>query len=154
MSLVLTHRLSDEAQARRRQRYHVGWLVLALAILTAAVVCRVPKESIEESVTVRGIGLRLPSVCPSRQLLGVSCPGCGLTRSFVALTHGQFAQAWAFNPAGFFWFAALIWQVPYRAVQLHLLRRGRELRVQRGVTEGVVLALVAACLVQWVARLV
>ena len=84
----------------------------------------------------------------------MSCPGCGLTRSFVALAHGRIAQAWAFNPAGFLGFAALIWQVPYRAAQLYLLHRGRELSVRRGVTEGVLLVLIVACLVQWMAGLI
>lgn len=154
MSPVLAHRPGDEAQTRRRRRYHVGWLAVALAVLAAAVVCRVQEESVEESVTVPAIGVRLPGVCPSRQLLGLSCPGCGLTRSLVALAHGQFTQAWAFNPAGLLWFAALIWQVPYRALQFYLLRHGRELSVRRGVSEGVLLVLVIACLVQWVAKLI
>lgn len=36
--------------------------------------------------------------CQSRQLLGLHCPGCGLTRSAYALLHGDFAQAVAYNP--------------------------------------------------------
>jgi len=150
MSLVLQHQPGDAAAAARRWRYHLGWLVLALAVLAVALGCRVSQER----VTFPGIDTALPEICLSRRLFGLDCPGCGLTRCFVALAHGQVASAWQFNPAGLLWFAALVWQVPYRAAQLYLLRGGRELRVRRGVTEGLVVALMAACLAQWIAKLV
>ena len=53
---------------------------------------------------------------------------------------------------GLLWFAALVWQIPYRAAQLHLLRGGRELTVRRGFTEGLMLALMLACLAQWAVK--
>jgi len=36
--------------------------------------------------------------CPLFWATGLYCPGCGVTRSLAALTHGNFAQAFAFNP--------------------------------------------------------
>jgi hypothetical protein len=149
MSLVLTHQLGDPPTAARRWRYHLTWLLLAAAVLTVAVVCRVPQSS----VTVPGLGSALPEICLSRRLLGLDCPGCGLSRCFVCLAHGEVARAWQFNPAGLLWFAALAWQVPYRAVQLYLLRRGRELKARRGITEGLILLLMAACLAQWLVKM-
>jgi hypothetical protein len=43
------------------------------------------------------LALKLP-VCPSAALLGVPCPGCGLTRATVALFQGHFAKAFALHP--------------------------------------------------------
>ncbi len=40
-------------------------------------------------------GLRL---CWFRSLTGVSCPTCGLSRSFLALFRGHFVQAFLLNP--------------------------------------------------------
>jgi len=100
-----------------------------------------------------GLAGPLPEICLLRRFLGWECPGCGLTRSFVALAHGELGRAWHFNPAGLLWFAALLWQIPYRATQLWLLQRGRELVVRRGFTEGVILILMVACLVQWFVKL-
>ncbi|MBI5363255.1 MAG: DUF2752 domain-containing protein [Planctomycetes bacterium] len=42
---------------------------------------------------------KLP-LCWLRRLTGVSCPGCGLTRSFCALSHADFGSAWSFHPFG------------------------------------------------------
>lgn len=36
-------------------------------------------------------------VCPLYQLTGLSCPGCGLTRGFHALFHGDILNALHFN---------------------------------------------------------
>ncbi len=38
------------------------------------------------------------NVCSFRSLTGLPCPGCGLTRGFRALAHGDFAAAWQHNP--------------------------------------------------------
>ncbi|MFA5787399.1 MAG: DUF2752 domain-containing protein [Actinomycetota bacterium] len=40
------------------------------------------------------------SMCPLRAVTGIPCPLCGLTTSFVALSHGRFHQAFAANPLG------------------------------------------------------
>lgn len=38
-----------------------------------------------------------PVLCPMALLLGLPCPGCGLTRSFCLMTRGQFEEAVAFH---------------------------------------------------------
>lgn len=40
-------------------------------------------------------------MCGFRAYTGLSCPGCGLTRAFVAIAHGRFADAWILNPFAF-----------------------------------------------------
>lgn len=43
---------------------------------------------------------RLPQtpVCPSVRLLGLPCPGCGLTHAFCAFSHGEVQTAIRYNP--------------------------------------------------------
>src|SRR3954465_15376423 len=38
-----------------------------------------------------------PVLCPFRRLTGLPCPGCGMSRSFVALAHGDISDAFAYN---------------------------------------------------------
>ena len=39
-----------------------------------------------------------PVLCPMPLLLGIPCPGCGLTRSVALLTHGHVEWALAYHP--------------------------------------------------------
>ena len=52
-------------------------------------------------------GLGLP-LCMFRQLTGLPCPGCGLTRSLIVLAHGDLATAARMHPAGFPLFLLLL----------------------------------------------
>jgi hypothetical protein len=44
--------------------------------------------------------LHMPSICPFYRLTGLPCPACGLTRAFVCMAHGQFAEAWRYHALG------------------------------------------------------
>lgn len=49
-----------------------------------------------------------PDICVFRRLTGLPCPGCGLTRSWVMLAHGDIARAFAFNVVGPVLFAVTV----------------------------------------------
>ena len=38
--------------------------------------------------------------CMFRELTGLHCPGCGMTRAVQAVVHGEMAKAFRFNPLG------------------------------------------------------
>lgn len=48
--------------------------------------------------SVRLFGLEIPVACSLRAVTGFPCPGCGLTRAFVFLAHGRFAEGVAIHP--------------------------------------------------------
>jgi hypothetical protein len=63
-------------------------------------------------------------VCPLYELTGFACPGCGLTRGFHALFHGDMASALHFNAL------IPIWAVIFAYVSVSMLLlavRGRGL---------------------------
>lgn len=39
--------------------------------------------------------------CPIKYFTGISCPGCGMTRAWIAALHLDFAGAFAFHPLFF-----------------------------------------------------
>ena len=94
---------------------HLLLLCMALAILVAAFCCRIePGGIVFFRLPVIGVDIPLVDGCLSRRMLGVSCPGCGLTRSFVAVAHGQFRLAVEYNAVGPALFILCMLQIPYR----------------------------------------
>ena len=45
--------------------------------------------------------IKITSLCPVKAITGLDCHGCGITRMFVALFHGNIYQAFRYNPLVF-----------------------------------------------------
>jgi hypothetical protein len=130
--------------------YHVILLVLCSGVLLLAAVLSVRGGS---QVVLPVLGIPLPELCMMRRLTGMGCPGCGMTRSFIALAHGDVASAWSYNPAGLFWFAVMAFQIPFRSYQLWRIRHGLpEAELSRTAVATFVL-LGVLLLGQWALRL-
>jgi hypothetical protein len=69
-----------------------------------------------------------PVLCPFRLLTGLPCPGCGLTRSFCAMAHGNWHSAMGFHLFGPALFVAVAICVPLLAFQAATGRRIRWLQ--------------------------
>jgi hypothetical protein len=105
-----------------------------------------------DGLRLPGSDARLPTVCASRLLFGVECPGCGLTRSFVALAAGDFAESFRFNRIGWLIAFAVLLQIPYRIFALRELRGG--VVVERPWLAWLGYFLLAALILNWVLRLI
>lgn len=88
----------------------------------------------------------LPSLCMMKNLWGLSCPGCGMTRSVVALLHGDISGALRFHALGPV--VLLLLGAAWGAAVF-----GKSLLLEhRGVTVALVL-FTGALLAYWVIRL-
>ena len=69
--------------------------------------------------------------CPIKLLTGISCPGCGMTRAWLHLLHGDFFGAFSYHPL--FWLPAFlplsVWISPQRRELLFWLLLGLVLSV-------------------------
>jgi uncharacterized protein DUF2752 len=105
------------AQLRDR---HWTMLWLSLAIIAASFLLQLGTDS---DVHLAGApGIKLPALCGSRALFGVECPGCGLTRSFVALARGDLSTSFHYHRLGWFVALVVVCQIPYRIYCLRELR--------------------------------
>jgi hypothetical protein len=136
--------------ARPDPLYHGLLLALCAGTLLAALPLAVRGRS---QVVLPLIGIPLPELCMLRRTLGIECPGCGMTRCFIALAHGDFAAAWSYNPAGIWLFALMAFQIPFQSLQLvRIGRRQREIALPKAA--AVALAVFAIMLLaQWTLRL-
>lgn len=129
--------------------FHALLLVLCSIVIVLAVAMEVEGPT---QVRLPGMQGPLPDICMMKRSFNVDCPGCGMTRSFISLGHGQIGRSLRFHPLGWLMFSVILFQIPYRIAQLHRLRQGRrELRIP-GDTR-LLLAVAMTMVALWLVRL-
>lgn len=93
------------------KRYWFGEMVLGTFFLAVLLVAAVMAPSTE---ALTFFGYEVPVMCGLRSATGWNCPGCGLTRSFTFMAHGNPWQAFQMNYLGPFLFLGFASQPPYR----------------------------------------
>ncbi len=89
---------------------------LLLAVCGTIVVLAAVMSPSSEVLTF--VGAEVPVMCMFRQVVGLPCPGCGMTRSFVFMAHGAVFDAFRMHALGPFVFALVLSQVPWRLTRL------------------------------------
>lgn len=130
--------------------YHVVLLAMCAGVLVLAAILSVRGQT---QVVVPLLNQPLPELCLARRITGWGCPGCGMTRCFISLMHGDLAAAWHYNPSGLLLFALMAAQIPFRAFQICRIRRGLP-EWPIGWAAPVLLGLLAITMIgQWALRL-
>ena len=124
-------------------------LVLASAVLIAAVVLEIGSD---DRVVIPVANIALPGTCTFKRVLATECPGCGMTRCFISMAHGDWASAWTFNPAGIALFGFVAVQIPYRLMQLSRLRKGRDELQTHRYSSWILIVFTAGLIAQWLVR--
>ncbi len=108
--------IENQIVRARSLRRHREMLVIAAIVIVLAFLMEVHSDQrVAFSVLPRW---PLPETCPARSLLHVECPGCGLTRSFIYLAHGEWRASWNVHRVGWFLALAVVLQIPYRLIAL------------------------------------
>jgi hypothetical protein len=85
---------SPLATPTRSQR---ALVLLGMLALLFSLLLRVDGEG---RVVLPLLELHLPGACWLQRFLPAGCPGCGLTRSFISVSHGRMVQAFRFHAPG------------------------------------------------------
>lgn len=89
----------------------------------------------------------VPHLCLFQAITGKPCPGCGVTRSALALLAGDWQRAIVLNPAGLAVTVAIVLQVPLRLHALiHRSWASTAVIFSRTLTVAVLLALIVVWL--------
>jgi hypothetical protein len=110
-------------QRKPRKRTHregeltAHWIVLILCvcILMGALVLSPPKP---DSSYLHIGHIPLPDTCSFKNLTGLPCPGCGLTRSIVSGIHGDFKASFMYHRLGLLTIAYICLQFLYRLIMI------------------------------------
>ncbi len=140
--------VEERAVLASRVRRHREMLILALLVGLAAPLLRVyPPDRVGWRWSA---DLLLPPLCVVRQQFGVNCPGCGMTRSFVYLAHGDLAASWRMHRLGGLLAFLVLLQVPYR---LLAMRRPQRPLLSEGVSRWISRVLIALLFLNWLINL-
>ncbi len=60
----------------------------------------------------------VPHLCLFQKVLGIACPGCGISRSLLAILHLRATMAWVANPAGFALAFMFLFQIVARPIAI------------------------------------
>lgn len=150
------HQAGKPTSQQRGRIEHLWILALALTAVAGAFVLDLsPEGAIYLTLPNLEWKLQLPEMCMSRRIFGISCPGCGLTRSFVAMAHGEFVLAAQANPMGPVLFVLCWIQIPYRLLRylgcgLSVDDRGRSSRP----ADWIIWIILFGFIFAWISRLI
>jgi len=142
--------------SRQRGRIEHLWILgfCLVAISGAYILDLSPEGAVIVSSDRFGFRFQLPETCMSRRIFGVSCPGCGLTRSFVAVAHGDIRMGIKANTMGPMLYLLCWLQIPYRIFRYFGCGSSLEARPQLSRAADLIIWILLIGLVfTWILRL-
>ena len=106
----------DNSKVDSLRRHHRAMLALVGIIVALTILLQVRQDQRIEFIFLPEFPL--PHTCLSRALMDWNCPLCGLTRSFIFLARGRWADSVGVHSLGWFVALVVVAQIPYRIVAL------------------------------------
>jgi hypothetical protein len=147
--IVTARQIRVEASVRGDVALHALFLSMATVVLLMS--CLMSNDG-GSQVFLPGFETAIPSMCSTRVLTGIDCPGCGLTRAFISISHGRFLEAWHFNAASFAVYAFVVAQIPWHSIQLWRIARRRR-PLESNLVYLAPIGLVVVMMINWFIKL-
>jgi len=105
-----------EREIPRDRASHITYLAIFLVFILAPFLFELHPTSTQP---LTFFGYAPPPGCPSQYYFHLECPGCGITRSFVAFAHGEWALSWHYHRIGILLYLFFAARVPVHAWLLY-----------------------------------
>ena len=125
------------------------WLVIGICAgaLGLAAFLEVPSPN-SPSVAVESH--KIPSICGFKNLTGIDCPGCGLTRSWVAGMHGRISDSLRFHRLGWLLMLFAFLQIVRHGVWLARPAARKAVGIWGRRLDGTLMPIVILLLINWI----
>ena len=110
---------------------HLTTLLILGTILTLPFILSFNPSPHPNAGQLRILNIAIPELCLSHRLFHVECPGCGLTRSFVALAHGDWLRAYEFHRLGAVLYAYIVFLVVFHITGIAVGKRPMSVQLVR-----------------------
>ena len=135
-----------------RRNHHRNMLILCTTVVILALTLQTRADQRVEFAWLPGVPM--PESCASRSIFDIECPGCGLTRSFIAIARGSLSAAFQQNRTGWLLACGLLIQFPYRVWMLyHVRTRGLPEPVPERLKLAFVWILIVALIGNWLLKI-
>ncbi len=118
------------------------FLFFAISIILLSLIMK-PSNPNQEDDNLSIFGIKTPVICLHRLIYKKPCAGCGLTRSFVSLAHGDIEASLAYHKLGILFFIIVVFQIPIRLYLLRTGISGYNSLVQKLITVPLIIACIA-----------
>lgn len=134
----------NQKKTAKKNRFEILVLAASLFAIVMSFYLVILKGSVH--IPVDG-GMQIPETCFIKTVTGINCPTCGLTRCFIAISHGSFAAAAGFNPGGIIAYIYVLFQIPYRIMRI--FKKGN-IRIMQKVNYVFTVITGSALLLSWI----
>lgn len=100
-------------------------------------------------IKLPGLDFNIPSTCLFKNITGKNCPSCGMTRSFVSISHFDFTGAMRYNMAGIFAYTWCVLEIIYRILRVLSKNGSVLLKPVRYLINIIIVITVVVALVNW-----
>ncbi len=144
--------VSKQAGGLIASRSYPHWLMIGFC--AGALLLAVILEPARPGQTVVSLaGVPIPPLCGMKRGLGIDCPGCGLTRSWVSLAHGQLSDSLTFHRMGWLVMLYACCQILRHGIWLANSGARDQARRWGGMLDKAALPLGLLLILNWLAKL-
>lgn len=141
----------NSSKCYRKHKADICILIIASAIILCSFILVVRGNT---SYIPLGKTIKIPQTCFLKTVTGYNCPTCGLTRSFISISHLDFPAAIKYNAVGILVYIMVILEIIYRLFKVIWHKDNRNFRLLKLICRTLTIVTAIAIAVNWIYSLI